>query len=179
MIGWQWHQLDHMHIICTSLQTDNHASTSSLNFLLAGGSSWCQSNSVKALKAKFNLKTVFHILPWARFRLKLLIDLVAHWCLKNAPIELRSNVYASFVYYLLNNVYMCTFPRCCAHSLMLTVTDIGLLMAIFQVKLGWPAELWSHKRRLVRNLYTVAIPFPKPISSNHWLHCSFSASTDR
>jgi len=32
MTGWQWHQLDHMQIICTSLQTDNHASTSSLNF---------------------------------------------------------------------------------------------------------------------------------------------------
>ena len=26
MMGWQWHQLDHMQIICTSLQTDNHAS---------------------------------------------------------------------------------------------------------------------------------------------------------
>ena len=25
MMGWQWHQLDHMQIICTSLQTDNHA----------------------------------------------------------------------------------------------------------------------------------------------------------
>jgi len=32
MVGWQWHQLDHMQIICTSLQTDNHASTSSLSF---------------------------------------------------------------------------------------------------------------------------------------------------
>jgi len=32
MMGWQWHQLDHMQIICTLLQTDNHASTSSLNF---------------------------------------------------------------------------------------------------------------------------------------------------
>jgi len=32
MMGWQWHQLDHMQIICTSLQTDNHASTSSLIF---------------------------------------------------------------------------------------------------------------------------------------------------
>jgi len=29
MMRWQWHQLDH---ICTSLQTDNHASTSSLSF---------------------------------------------------------------------------------------------------------------------------------------------------
>jgi len=25
MMGWQWHQLDHMQIICTTLQTDNHA----------------------------------------------------------------------------------------------------------------------------------------------------------
>jgi len=32
MTGWQWHQLDHMQIICTSLQTDNHASTSPLSF---------------------------------------------------------------------------------------------------------------------------------------------------
>ena len=24
---WQWHQLDHMQIICTSLQTDNHTNT--------------------------------------------------------------------------------------------------------------------------------------------------------
>jgi len=28
---WQWHQLGHMEV-CTSLQTDNHASTSSLKF---------------------------------------------------------------------------------------------------------------------------------------------------
>jgi len=32
MMGWQWHQLDHMQIIYTLLQTDNHASTSSLSF---------------------------------------------------------------------------------------------------------------------------------------------------
>ena len=32
MTKCQWHQLDHMQIICTSLQTDNHASTSSLIF---------------------------------------------------------------------------------------------------------------------------------------------------
>jgi len=32
MTGWQWHQLDYMQIICTLLQTDNHASTSSLSF---------------------------------------------------------------------------------------------------------------------------------------------------
>ena len=27
MMGWQWYQLNHTQIICTSLQTDNHAST--------------------------------------------------------------------------------------------------------------------------------------------------------
>jgi len=32
MMGWQWHQLDHMQIICTSLQADNQASTSSISF---------------------------------------------------------------------------------------------------------------------------------------------------
>jgi len=32
MTGWQCHQLDHMQIICTSLQTDNHTRTSSLVF---------------------------------------------------------------------------------------------------------------------------------------------------
>ena len=31
-MGWQWRQLDHMQIICTSLWTDNHASTSPLSF---------------------------------------------------------------------------------------------------------------------------------------------------
>jgi len=51
MMGWQWHQLGHMQIICTTLKTDNHASTPSLNFLWAGCSSWRPTNSVKALKA--------------------------------------------------------------------------------------------------------------------------------
>jgi len=32
VLGWQWHQLDHMQTICTSFQTDNHTNTPSLNF---------------------------------------------------------------------------------------------------------------------------------------------------
>jgi len=32
MMAWQWHPLDHMQIICTLLQTDDHASTSPLSF---------------------------------------------------------------------------------------------------------------------------------------------------
>jgi len=31
-MGWQWYQLDHMQIICTLLQTDNHTSSSPLSF---------------------------------------------------------------------------------------------------------------------------------------------------
>jgi len=40
--------------VCTSLQTDNHASTPPLSFLQAGCPSCRPTNSVKALKAHFN-----------------------------------------------------------------------------------------------------------------------------
>ena len=46
---WQWHQLDQMQV-CTSLQTDNHASTSQLSFLQAGCPSCHLTNAVRALK---------------------------------------------------------------------------------------------------------------------------------
>jgi len=46
---WQWHQLRHMQV-CTSLQTNNHASTPPLRFLQAGCPSCRPTNSVKALK---------------------------------------------------------------------------------------------------------------------------------
>ena len=49
---WQWHQLGHMQV-CTSLQSDNHASTPPLSFLQAGCPSCRPTNSVKALKATF------------------------------------------------------------------------------------------------------------------------------
>jgi len=51
---WQWHQLGHMQV-CTSLQTDNHASTPPpVSFLQTGRPSCRPTNSVKALKAYFN-----------------------------------------------------------------------------------------------------------------------------
>jgi len=53
---WQWHELGHMQV-CTSLQTDNHASTPLLSFLQAGCPSCRPANSVKALKA-LSLKSV-------------------------------------------------------------------------------------------------------------------------
>ena len=45
---WQWHQPGHMQV-CTSLQTDNHASTHHSVFLQAGCPSCHPTNSVKAL----------------------------------------------------------------------------------------------------------------------------------
>ena len=52
MMGWQWDQLDHMQIICTSLQTDNHASTPSPNFFTSRMLFLKPNQRVKALKAK-------------------------------------------------------------------------------------------------------------------------------
>jgi len=44
--------------VCTSLQTDNHTSTSPLSFLQAGCPSCRPTNSVKALKALY--KSVYY-----------------------------------------------------------------------------------------------------------------------
>ena len=47
----QWHQLGHMQV-CTSLQTDNHASTPPLSLLQAGCPSCRPNNSIKVMKAQ-------------------------------------------------------------------------------------------------------------------------------
>jgi len=49
---WQWHQLGAICRVCTSLQTENHASTPPLSFLQAGCLSCRPTNSVKAVKAR-------------------------------------------------------------------------------------------------------------------------------
>jgi len=50
MMGWQWHQLDHVQIICTSLQTDSHhSSASSLIFFAGWMLSWHPTSSVKQM----------------------------------------------------------------------------------------------------------------------------------
>jgi len=45
--------------VCTSLQTDNHASTPPLSFLQAGFPSCRPTNSIKALKAAHEIKNKF------------------------------------------------------------------------------------------------------------------------
>jgi len=52
MMEWQWHQLEDTQIICTSLQTRNHASTSPLIYftgrmLFLTLNQWCQSTEDK------------------------------------------------------------------------------------------------------------------------------------
>ena len=69
---WQRHQLGHMQV-CTSFQTDNHASIAPLSFLQAGCPSCRPTNSVKALTA-FNLNPTRH-----KFKN----------CLAPAPLKLR------------------------------------------------------------------------------------------
>jgi len=48
---WQWYQLGHMQV-CTSLQTDSHASTPPLSFLQAGCLSCLPTNNIKAVKVE-------------------------------------------------------------------------------------------------------------------------------
>jgi len=52
---WQWHQLGHMWV-CTSLQTDNHASTRPLSFFQARCPSCHPTDIIKALKARSGKK---------------------------------------------------------------------------------------------------------------------------
>ena len=53
---WQWHQLGRMQV-CTSLQTDNHASTPPLSFLQARCPSCRPTNNIKALKEQVFLNS--------------------------------------------------------------------------------------------------------------------------
>ena len=50
---WQWHQLGHMQV-CTSLHTDNHASTPTLKFLQAGCPCICRTGCTKRFEYLYN-----------------------------------------------------------------------------------------------------------------------------
>ena len=63
---WQWHQLGHMQV-CTSLQTDNHASNPPLSFLQAGCPFCRPTNSVKALKAETSGHKVEQVMGHKRY----------------------------------------------------------------------------------------------------------------
>ena len=56
VLGRQWHHLDHMQTICTSLQTDNHTNTSSLNFYRPDALPDAQPTVSKYWRTMFTLK---------------------------------------------------------------------------------------------------------------------------
>ena len=58
---WQWHPLGHMQV-CTSLQTDNHASTPPLSFLQARCPSCRPTNGVSVLKALLFLLLLLYMM---------------------------------------------------------------------------------------------------------------------
>jgi len=75
----QWRQVDHMQIICTSIQTDSHASTSPLSTLQAGCPSCRPANNVKALKSIRLYETVLAFWSYAH---------ICSWLLKECASEL-------------------------------------------------------------------------------------------
>ena len=65
MSMWQWHQLDHMHII-SILQglTDNHADTSILNFYKPGASPDAQPTVSEHCPSSKNTTQTRTVTPW-------------------------------------------------------------------------------------------------------------------
>ena len=76
---WQWNQLGHIQV-CTSLQTDNHASTPSLCFLQAGCPSCRPTNIVRALKALCSQETLTWYHPPCDVWLTGLQEHDLQWC---------------------------------------------------------------------------------------------------
>jgi len=60
---WQWHQLGRMQV-CTSLQTDNHASTPPLSFLQAGCKLKGLISSISFKKIHYDLQQSTYIMLW-------------------------------------------------------------------------------------------------------------------
>ena len=95
---WQWHQLGHMQV-CTSVQTDNHASTPPLSFLQAGCPSCRPTNSIKALKARcmqLYVNTILHC--------HIFVNIIND-CDRQFKTQLPAN-YVSFT----------SFTRCCLYK---------------------------------------------------------------
>ena len=64
MKWWKWHQLDHMPVICTSLQTDNHTSTSAQVFYGPDSLPAAQSTASKHWSRHTAWKIDFHLWAW-------------------------------------------------------------------------------------------------------------------
>jgi len=67
-MAWHWHQLDHMQIICSSLQTDNHTTQFLTGWMLL----LPPNDSVKALKASAQEHNVLECGPMPNLMVALL-----------------------------------------------------------------------------------------------------------
>jgi len=95
---WQWHQLQGHMQVCTSLQTDNHASTPPLSFFLQAGCPSCRpTNSVKALKvhnSRISTKLQLLAAHFSEFvaKIKVITRRYTHISSTRQPAPLRARV---------------------------------------------------------------------------------------
>ena len=121
--------------VCTSLQTDNHASTPPLCFLQAGCPSCRPTNSVKALKAKdacifFSLNNHHH---------KTTISISIHFLAQDTPLiqylfhqlQTKIEIFILWINYFCKQSYTCTF-QIQLHRCQLTVTVIIMTAVAYQ-----------------------------------------------
>jgi len=115
----QWHQLDHMQTICTSLQTDNHNNTSSLNFYRPDALPGAQPTVSKSLMCqqrksdKVLIERVLQLFRFNHLKMRELLFpvlcpffvwqfLVVHTCR-------RLVVYSFILQWMLSLMYRCEF----------------------------------------------------------------------
>jgi len=80
--------------VCTSLQTDNHASTPPLCFLQAGCPSCRPTNSVKALKAlqSYGSQWLINLLPQPLKNFKMIVIILMARHIFNIILIIKSNI---------------------------------------------------------------------------------------
>ena len=164
MTGRQRHQLDHMQIICTSQQTDNHTGTSSVIFLQAGCPSWHPTNSVKELKAHCSHNSR---LPADRFQNPFTWNSAVNLqnkSPKNIPPNLQHAVTPYTVKYLATTVNGRQWATVLYYlvTLALVVVVVVLVVVVVVVVQRWwrvPAAV-SGTCRAVRRPWTVSWVFP-------------------
>ena len=102
MMEWQWHQPDQMQIICTSLKTENHASTSSPSFYGPDALPVAQPTASKHWRhtaTEHTRKKLMKIGP-AVPEIRSCTDThtQTHWSLYSTPLPGRSNYYIQHSY---------------------------------------------------------------------------------
>ena len=97
-MGWQWHQPNHVQVICTSLHADNHASTSSLKFCTG----WMPNQQCQSTEGIW-LNLEVDVLMCACICYKEQKWLILHWLHDDSVLPL--SVY--FYWYSISTVILC------------------------------------------------------------------------